>query len=89
MRPAHAAPSILDREVLGTPAHAYRLRETLASPLGGTSGASGGQGAYFLATVTVSWRRPLRRRRRITSRPARVRIRLRNPCVRLRLLRCG
>ncbi len=42
---------------------------------------------YFLATETASCRRPLRRRRRITSRPERVFIRLRKPCVRLRLLR--
>jgi len=33
---------------------------------------------------TVSFLRPLRRRAEITARPARVRIRTRKPCVRLR-----
>ena len=44
---------------------------------------------YFLGTLTVSFLRPLRRRRLITSRPAGVLMRLRKPCVRFRLLRCG
>jgi hypothetical protein len=42
-----------------------------------------------LAIETVSCLRPLRRRRRIISRPAGVFIRLRKPWVRLRLLRWG
>jgi hypothetical protein len=37
----------------------------------------------------VSFLRPLRRRRRSTSRPCGVLMRLRKPCVRFRLLRCG
>jgi hypothetical protein len=44
---------------------------------------------YFFEMVTVSCLRPLRRRRRRISRPAAVFIRLRNPWVRLRLLRWG
>ena len=48
-RPA-AAPAVLDRQVLRAQAHACRPRKALASPLGGTSGASDGQGAYFFAT---------------------------------------
>ena len=44
---------------------------------------------YFFEMVTVSCLRPFRRRRRITARPAAVFMRLRNPWVRLRLLRCG
>jgi hypothetical protein len=39
--------------------------------------------------VTVSWRRPLRRRRLMISRPALVLMRLRNPWVRSRDFRCG
>jgi hypothetical protein len=46
-------------------------------------------GDYFLAMVTVSFFRPLRRRRRITSRPAAVLMRFRKPWVRFRLLRWG
>jgi hypothetical protein len=45
--------------------------------------------AYFLGTLTVSFLRPLRRRRRSTSRPAGVLMRFRKPWVRLRLFRCG
>jgi hypothetical protein len=48
-----------------------------------------GHGAYFLGTVTVSFLRPLRRRRRSTSRPSGELMRLRKPWVRLRLFRCG
>ena len=44
---------------------------------------------YFLEMLTASCRRPLRRRRLMTARPALVLIRLRNPWVRFRLLRCG
>jgi hypothetical protein len=44
---------------------------------------------YFLAAVTEIRLRPLARRRRSTSRPPRVFLRARNPCVRLRLLLCG
>jgi hypothetical protein len=44
---------------------------------------------YFLEMLTTSCRRPFRRRRFSTSRPALVLIRLRNPWVRLRLLRWG
>lgn len=44
---------------------------------------------YFLGAVTVSRQRPLRRLFFKTERPPRVRMRLRNPCVRLRRLRCG
>ena len=47
------------------------------------------EGVAFLAMATVSCLRPLRRRRRRTSRPARVFMRLRKPCVRFRLLRWG
>ena len=45
--------------------------------------------SYFFAMLTVSCLRPFRRRRRRTSRPARVFMRLRKPWVRLRLLRWG
>jgi hypothetical protein len=48
-----------------------------------------GHGAYFLGTLTVSFLRPLRRRRRRTSRPAGVLMRFRKPWVRFRLFRCG
>jgi hypothetical protein len=45
--------------------------------------------AYFLAAVTEIRLRPFARRRRRTSRPPRVFLRARKPCVRLRLLLCG
>ena len=54
MCPAHTAPAVLDCQVVCTAAHERRPRKALASPLGGTSGASVDQDAYFLATVTVS-----------------------------------
>ena len=44
---------------------------------------------YFLAIVTETRLRPLARRRLNTARPDRVRIRVRNPWVRLRLLLWG
>ena len=78
-------PAVLDREVLGPPPHARRTRQALCLALA----RLGRHGIYFLEIETVSWRRPLRRRRRKISRPDRVFMRLRNPCVRLRLLRCG
>ena len=44
---------------------------------------------YFFAMVTEMLLRPFARRRRNTSRPPRVFLRARKPCVRLRLLLCG
>src|SRR4051794_14095815 len=44
---------------------------------------------YFFAAVTEMRLRPLARRRRSTSRPPRVFLRARKPCVRLRLLLWG
>ena len=44
---------------------------------------------HFFAIVTEIRLRPFARRRRSTSRPPRVFLRARKPCVRLRLLLCG
>lgn len=56
-------------------------------------GSRMGKGApdesYFFATLTDRRLRPRARRRLITWRPARVRMRLRKPWVRLRRFVCG
>src|SRR5215813_2294923 len=70
----------LDREILGTPSQPHVLADS-------TRSASSRH--YFFAIVTEMRLRPLARRRRSTSRPPRVFLRARKPCVRLRLLLWG
>jgi hypothetical protein len=66
----------LDLEVLGASPEPHLFRD------------AAGHG-YFLAMVTEMRLRPFARRRRSTSRPPRVFLRARKPCVRFRLLLCG
>src|SRR5690349_12428985 len=67
---------LLDLHELGTTADPHLLRDAARH-------------AYFLAIVTEMRLRPFERRRRRTSRPPRVFLRARKPCVRLRLLLWG
>jgi hypothetical protein len=76
------APAVLYRQETGSRSQAIPTAESFVA-------ACVAHQAYFLGTLTVSFLRPLRRRRRSTSRPAGVLMRFRKPWVRLRLFRCG
>src|SRR5258708_5467254 len=68
----------LHREVVAAPTQPHHLVD-----------ATTRSSDHFLAIVTEMRLRPFARRRRKTSRPPRVFLPARNPCVRFRLLLCG